>query len=175
MRACTTYRARLDAVRAALVPESAGVDGWSLPDQHERWVLEWNDRRLAVYDRDIDGIIRTHARERRVAAWLQDTAQAFEEIGEVDLAIDWARQAADHHPGHQARQAADYWCELLARHRPGELVATRRLVFSRWPSATTAARLYRDAGNTWNDGRDEVLDTLAARPDQAVLFALGTL
>ena len=169
------YRARLDAVRATVGPEPAEADRWSIPDRHERWVLEWNDRRLAVHDRDIGAIIRTHARDRRVAAWLQDTAKAFEEIGEIDLAIDWARQAADHHPDHQALQAADYWCELLARHRPGELVATRHVVFTRWPSATTAARLYRDAGSSWPDYRAEVLATLAARPDQAVLFALGTL
>lgn len=169
------YRARLDAVRATLAPMPTEADRWSAPELHERLVLEWNDRRLAVYDRDIDAIIRTHARDRRVAAWLQDTAKAFDEIGEIDLAIDWARQAADHHPDHQALQAADYWCELLARHRPAELVATRRLVFARWPSATTAARLYRDAGSSWPHHRDDVLATLAGRPDQAVLFALGTL
>lgn len=28
---------------------------------------------------DIDAIIRTHAKDRRVAAWLEDTAEAFEE------------------------------------------------------------------------------------------------
>jgi hypothetical protein len=169
------YRARLEAVRSTLAPEPAEAGRWSVPDRHERWVLAWNDRRLAVHDRDFDAIIRTHARDRRVAAWLQDTAKAFEEIGEIDLAIDWARQAADHHPDHQALQAADYWCDLLARHRPVELVATRRLVFDRWPSATTAARLHRNAGGSWPDLRDEVLATLAARPDQAVLFALHTL
>jgi hypothetical protein len=169
------YRARLDAIRATLTPEPAAADRWSVPDRHERWMLEWNDRRLAVLDRDIDAIIRTHARDRRVAAWLQDTAKAFEEIGEIDLAIDWARQAADHDHAHQAMQAAEYCCELLARHGPGELVATRRLVFDRWPSATTAAHLHRDAGGSWPDYRDDVLATLAARPDQAVLFALHTL
>ncbi|MFP5488496.1 MAG: hypothetical protein ACLGHQ_09355 [Acidimicrobiia bacterium] len=169
------YRARLDAVRSTLAPEPAETDRWSVPDRHERWVLEWNDRRLAIHDRDIDAIIRTHARDRKVAAWLQDTAKAFEEIGEIDLAIDWARQAADHHPDHQALHAADYWCELLARHRPGELVAARHVVFNRWPSATTAARLYGDARTSWPDYRDEVLATLATRPDQAVLFALHTL
>lgn len=169
------YRARLDAIRSTLTPVPVEADRWSVPDRHERWVLEWNDRRLAVLDRDVDAIIRTHARDRRVAAWLQDTAKAFEEIGEIDLAIDWARQAVDHHPDHQALLAADYWCELLARHRPAELVTTRLLVFNRWPSATTAARLHRDAGSSWPDYRDEVLSTLAARPDQAVLFALHTL
>lgn len=169
------YRARLDAIRSTLTPVPVEAERWSVPDRHERWVLEWIDRRLAVLDRDVDAIIRTHARDRKVAAWLQDTAKAFEEIGEIDLAIDWARQAADHHPDHQALQAADYWCELLARHRPAELVSTRHLVFSRWPSATTAARLHRDAGSSWPDYRDEVLNALAARPDQAVLFALHTL
>jgi hypothetical protein len=171
----TVYRARLEAVRSTLAPEPVEAGRWSVPDRHERWVLEWNDRRLAVHDRDIDAIIRTHARDRRVAAWLQDTAKAFEEIGEIDLAINWARQAADHDHGHQALQAADYWCELLALHRPADLLATRRLVFTRWPSATTAARLHRDAGRSWPDYRDDVLATLAARPDQAVLFALHTL
>jgi hypothetical protein len=169
------YRKQLDAVRATLGPEPMESDRWSVPDRHERWVLDRNDRRLAVFDRDIDAIIRTHARDRRVAAWLQDTAQAFEEIGESDLAIDWARQASDHHPSHQALQAAEYWCELLARHRPTELLAARHEVFRRWPSSTTAARLHRDAGSSWPEFHDEVLATLAARADQAVLFALFTL
>jgi hypothetical protein len=42
-------------------------------------VLDWNDQRLPVLDRDIDAIVRTHARGRNVAAWLDDTAHAFEE------------------------------------------------------------------------------------------------
>jgi quinol monooxygenase YgiN len=48
---------------------------------------------LAVLDHDIDAIIRTHGRDRKVAAWLQDTAEALEEIGEIDLALDWAKRA----------------------------------------------------------------------------------
>ena len=32
-----------------------------------------------------------HARDRKVAACLQQTAEAFEEIGEIDLANDWAK------------------------------------------------------------------------------------
>ena len=161
------YRKRLDAVRATLGPEPAASDRWSVPDRRERWVLDWNDRRLAVFDRDIEAIIRTHARDRRVAAWLQDTAQAFEEIGEIDLAIDWARQATDHGPGHQALKAADYWCDLLARHRPAELLAARHEVFRRWPSATAAARLHRAAGTSWHGYHG----VLAARPAESVLFS----
>lgn len=169
------YRKRLDAVRATLVPEPAGSHRWSIPDRHERWVLDWNDRRLAVFDRDIDAIIRTHARDRKVAAWLQDTAQAFEEIGDIDLAIDWAHQATDHDPSHQALKAAEYWCDLIARHRPAEQLAARQEVFQRWPSATTATRLHQAAGRSWPDHHYAVLATLAARPAESVLFCLGAL
>jgi tetratricopeptide (TPR) repeat protein len=169
------YRARLDALRATLGPKPSEAERWSVPDRYEWWVLDWNDQRLAILDRDVDAIIRTHARDRKVAAWLQDTAQAFEEIGDIERAIDWARQATDHSPSHQALRASDYWCQLLAQHRPGELVAARRAVFSRWPSSSTAASLYRDAARAWPELRDEVLSTLAEHPDQAVTFALSTL
>ncbi len=168
------YRKRLDAVRATLGPEPTESNR-SVPDRHERWVLDWNDRRLAVLERDVEAIVRTHARDRKVAAWLQDTAQAFEEIGEIDLAIDWARQATDHGPGHQSLKAADYWCGLLTRHRPAELLAAREEVFRRWPSATTATRLHRAAGASWHDYHNDVLAALAARPDQSVLFSIDTL
>lgn len=170
-----SYRAKLDDVRAGLRPEPDESDRWSAPDRHEHWVLEWNDRRLAVFDRDIDAIIRTHAKDRRVAAWLQDTAESFQEIGEIDLAIDWARQALDIGPWHQSLKAADYWCTLLDEHRPDDLLAARLLVFRRWPSSTTAARLHKSAGRAWPDYRDEVIATLAGSPTDAVLFALLTL
>ena len=169
-----SYRARLAEIEARL---------GSRPNEHLRWtagpyewfVLDWNAQRLAVLDRDIDAIIRTHAKDRRVAAWLEDTARALEEIGEIDLAIDWARQATDLDRGHQSRHAADYWCTLLDAHRPAESVAARLLLFRRWPSSTTAARLHTATGRSWPDYRDEVLATLAASPRDAVLFALLTL
>lgn len=170
-----TYRAKLDEIRAGLGPEPASDARWRSAHSHEWFTLGWNARRLAVLDHDIDAIIRTHARDRKVAAWLQDTAEAFEEIGEIDLAIDWARQATDFNREHQSRKAADYWCKLLAEHRPDELLAARLSVFRRWPSATTAAYLHRDAGEAWPDLRDEVLATLATSPRDAVLFALLSL
>lgn len=116
-----------------------------------------------------------HAKDRKVAAWLEDTAQAFEEICEIDLAIDWAKQATEVGRGHQSLKAADYWCKLLDEHRPTESLEARLLVFRRWPSSTTAARLHKAAGTSWPDYRDEVIATLAASPSDAVLFALLTL
>jgi hypothetical protein len=77
-------------------------------------MIEWNARRLAVLDRDIDAIIRSHARDRKVAALLEDTAEAFEEIAEIDLALDWAKHATDFDRGHQSFKAAGYWCKMLA-------------------------------------------------------------
>ena len=169
------YRARLDAVRSGLGPEPPASQPWADLDPHRRWVLEWNDRRLAVLYHDIDAIIRTHAKDQKVAAWLQDTAKAFEEIDEIDLAIDWARQALDIGPWHQSLQAADYWCDLLDQHRPSELIDARLLVFHRWPSSATATGLHNAAGSTWPGYRDEVISTLSANPGDVVLFALLTL
>jgi hypothetical protein len=135
-------------------------------------VLEWNDRRLAVLDRDVDAVIRTHARDRRVAAWLEDTAEALEEIGEIDLAIDWAKRAVEFDRGHQALKASDRWCRLLTEHRPADAVDARLHVFRTWPSSSSAARLRSDAGAAWPRYRDEVMEQLAASPRDAVLFAL---
>jgi hypothetical protein len=170
-----TYRARLAQIQQRLGARPTERDRWTSPHSHDWFTLDWNARRLAVLDRDIEAIIRTHARDRRVAAWLQDTAEAFEEIGEIDLAIDWARQAAEMERGHQSLKAAEYCCRLLDQHSPGQALPARLWVFRRWPSSSTAARLHTAAGQTWPDVQDEVMATLAAQPSDAVLFALTTL
>ncbi|NYG60522.1 hypothetical protein BJ980_003445 [Nocardioides daedukensis] len=168
-----SYRKRLAEVEAKLGPRPA--DRWNSGHSHEWFTLDWNAQRLAVLDHDIDAIIRTHAKDRKVAAWLEDTAEAFEEIGEIDLAIDWAKQATDFDRGHQSRKAADYWCGLLEAHRPGEELNARLSVFRKWPSSTSAARLHKAAGKAWPEYHDEVVASLAASPSDAVLFALHTL
>jgi hypothetical protein len=167
------YRARLREIEQSLGPRPAERSASN--HGHEWFLLDWNAQRLAVLDRDIQAIIRTHARDRKVAAWFEDTAKAFEEIGEIDLAIDWANQAADFDRGHQSKKAGDYWCRLLEQHRPTEALAARAEVFGRWPSANTAAQLHRTVGNAWPDHRDGVLAGLSASPYDAVVFALTTL
>lgn len=169
------YRKRLAEIEANLGPRPSEDERWSSGHSHAWFTLDWNAQRFAVLDHDIDAIIRTHAKDRKVAAWLQDTAEAFEEIGEIDLAIDWAKQATDFDRGHQSRKAADYWCGLLEAHRPGDALEARLSVFRKWPSSTSAARLHKAAGKAWPDYRDEVMATLAASPSDAVLFALLTL
>jgi hypothetical protein len=169
------YRNRLDEIQAALGPRPCEHERWTSSRSHDWFTLDWNAQRLAVLDHDIDAIIRTHAKDRKVAAWLEDAAEALEEIGEIDLAIDWAKQATDFDRGHQSLKAADYWCRLLAEHRAAEALDARLLVFRRWPSSTTAARLHKSAGRSWPVFRDEVLATLASSPSDAVLFALLTL
>lgn len=171
----TSYRQRLATIEAGLGPRPGEQERWSSGHSHDWFTLDWNAKRLAILDHDIEAIIATHARDRRVAAWLHDTAKAFVEIGEVDLAIDWAWQATDFDRGHQAQHAADYWCDLLAQHRPDEALTARRLVFERWPSSSTAAALYRAAGSAWPELREDVIATLTARPREAVLFILLTL
>lgn len=167
------FRKRLAEVEMSLGPRPA--ERWNSGHSHEWFTLDWNAQRLAVLDHDIDAIIRTHAKDRKVAAWLEDTAEAFEEIGEIDLAIDWAKQATDFDRGHQSLKAAGYWCGLLEAHRPDEALDARLSVFRKWPSLTSAALLHKAAGTAWPDYRDEVVVTLAASPRDAVLFALLTL
>ncbi|HXH80524.1 DUF6880 family protein [Nocardioides sp.] len=169
------YRKRLAEVQAKLGPRPSEDERWTSGRSHEWFTLDWNARRLAVLDHDIDAIIRTHAKDRKVAAWLEDTAEALEEIGEIDLAIDWAKKATDFDRGHQSLKAADYWCGLLEAHRPSEGFDARLSVFRKWPSSTSAARLHKAAGKAWTDYRDEVVATLAASPSDAVLFVLLTL
>lgn len=170
-----SYRARLGQIEAELGPRPPASEVWRSPRSHDWFTLDWNARRLAVLDRDVEAIIATHARDRSVAAWLQDTAVAFEEIGRADLAIDWARQAADFNDGHQSRAAADYWCRLLDAHRPGDALGARLAVFRRWPDSGSAARLHAAAGPFWAEYQAEVMATLASRPRDAVLFAMGAL
>jgi hypothetical protein len=177
------YRAKLAEIAEGLGPEPAEQARLAdaeerqkaAQDRYNRFLLDYNARRLAVVDRDANAIIATHARDRKVAAWLHETAQALAEIGEVDLAIDWARQAAYFDGGHQSLNAARYWCGLLAQHRPDAEIAARLEVFRRWPSSSTAQELRRAAGQAWPGHRDEVFDTLARSPNDAVVFALHHL
>lgn len=166
------YRAKLADLEADLGPRPSEEERWTAAHRAEWFTLDWNAQRIAVLDRDVEAIIRTHARDRKVAAWLQDTAESLAEIGEFDHAIDWSRQALDVGPAHQSLKAGEHWCTLLAEHRPLELLAARLEVFRRWPSSSTAARLYRDAGDAWPQHRDEVMERLAVSPRDAVSFAL---
>lgn len=175
VRGMDRYRVELSRVAAGRGARPPEADRWSSPHPHEWFVLGWNEQRLAVLDRDIEAIIRTHARERRVAAWLHDAAEAFEEIGEIDLAIDWARQAAEFDKGHQAKRAAGYLAKLLAAHRPKELLPERLAEFRCWPNASTAAYLHAAAADAWPDYADVVEESLAPYPREAVLFILLTL
>jgi hypothetical protein len=168
------YRSRLEQVRQSLAPEPS-ADTWQGQDRHKRWVLDWNARRLAVLDRDVDAIIRTHGRDKKVAAWLHDVARALEEIGETELAITWARQATDFDLGHQSQNAAEYWCVLLEKHQPDELVAARSYLFYRWPTASNASRLHAAAGSGWLAHQADVVEILRANPADAVTFTLSTL
>ena len=183
-------RARLAEMAAGLGPELTDEEEAALftqrpvdPAARERWSderrirsgLEWNARRLAVWDRDVPAIIATHLRDRKVARWFHDTAEALAEIGEFDLAIDWARQGAEFDRGHQSVAAAGYWGDLLAEHRPQEELPARLEVSRRWPTARHAAAVHRAAGAAWPEHRDAIMAGLEQRPPEAVSFALRSL
>ncbi|MBD3782826.1 MAG: hypothetical protein IE926_07690 [Micrococcales bacterium] len=170
------YRARLDEIRAGLGAEPSPGDRWQSSHAGEWFTLTWNAQRLAVHDRDAEAVIRTHLRDGGVPAWYHETAEALEEIGDHTRALEYVQQAVEHPMGgHQAIRAAEYWCELLARHAPERLPAARLEVFRRWPSSSTAARLRAVAGEEWAALEGAVMERLSASPRDAVLFVLLTL
>ena len=142
------YRARLSDIEAGLGPTST-EDLWTSRHMHEWFMIEWNARRLAFSTATSTPSSAPTPAIGRSPACGEDTAEAFEEIGEIDLALDWAKQATEFDRGHQSLKAAGYWCKLLAEHRPAELLPARLEVFRRWPSSSTAAYLYQDAWPSW--------------------------
>lgn len=162
-------RTRVDALRA----EIPVTDLQDRPRyDHRELLLEWFDQRFAVLDRDNDAIIRTHLRDGKVAAWHEDVAAAFEEIGNVDLALEWAERATLFDTGHQSRRAADRWQRLLGEHRTSELPQAVRTIFERWPTACTAAKLVE---TSVLDVTEEVQEKLQSVPAQLVRFQLDTM
>lgn len=133
--------------------------------------LAHNARRLAVLDEDVDAITGDGQYSRQFL----DTAKAFEEIGRIDLAVDWAQRAADTGPWHQMSIAYQYLRPLLPAHQPELLLEVSLRAFDRHPSSDTACWVYTDAGDAWPELRDEVLAALEASPRNAVLFTLNTL
>ncbi|MDR1212725.1 MAG: hypothetical protein LBK54_01260 [Propionibacteriaceae bacterium] len=165
------YRQALSDKAATLGQRPAWSDRWSSPHSHEWFALGYNDQRLAVLDRDVDRIIETHLGDGTVAAWYLDTAKALAEIGQWDLAIEWAQRGAGVSPSHQAEKAAHYWCELLTEHRLDQVLTARLEVFRRWPTATNAGSLHDAAGRDWPEYEPEVMAALATQPREAVSFA----
>jgi hypothetical protein len=113
-----TYRARLREIETGL--GTRPDERWQSPHSHAWFLLDWNAQRLAVLDHDIEAIIRTHAKDRKVAAWLEDTAEAFEEIGscllrvlELDLPQGGRLPRSPHSSGYSDPQLR---CSLLPAH-----------------------------------------------------------
>ena len=93
--------------------------------------LDWTPSGPPSTITNIEVVIATHARDRRVAAWFQDTAQALKEIGKIDLAIDWARQRVDIGPWHQSPDGRRLRVHVTQRPPPAELQNARVIVFRR--------------------------------------------
>lgn len=139
---------------------------------HREYLLRWFEQRFAVLDRDFDAIVTTHLLDGKVAAQYEDVAEAFEEIGEWELAIFWSHRALLFDHGHQSRTAAQRWWRLLEEYQPGELPIAARLIFDRWPDADSGARFLTHAGD---EAQAHVTGALGAHPDELIRFQLSAL
>lgn len=161
-------REHVEDLRARVAAQPLREHGYS----HEASLLSWFDQRLAVLDRDIDAIIRTHLRDAKVAAWFTDTAKALAEVERYDLAIEWARKAMEFGLGHQARQGGDYWWQLVGEHDPDTLADAAWTMFRRWPGSDTAARVEDAVGP---GAREEIVAALEAEPSALVHYLVDTV
>lgn len=163
-------RTRVNALREELLPQnSTAGSSWH---RHNEFLVGWFDQRFSVLDRDFDAIIRTHLRDGNVAAWYEDVAEAFEEIGEVDRAIEWADRATMFNFGHQSQSAAKRWWRLLSEHRSSSLPAAAQTIFERWPTSTNGAKLIETVGE---GVLEDVQAALEMRPTDLVRFQLDTM
>ena len=158
------FRERLDAIEQRLEPIAEPFDSIRLR-------LEHNRQRLAVALRDIPGVVASFGELAR-SYEMHDLAKVLAEVGATELAVEWAERAALLEPGWQAERAGQYWCELLREHRPGEELAARRTMFSRWPTSQNALRLAEAAGTLWGDHAEYVYAELEARDPRALIETL---
>lgn len=165
------YRNEITAIGNELPPPT---DDLSQRNWHFESQLGHTARRLAVLDEDVDAIIAAHAGDRQYSQQFLDTAKAFEEIGRIDLALDWAQRATDADPSHQAMNAYRYLRTLLSD-QPERLLDVSRRAFDRFPSSQTAAWVHTDSGDAWPELSGEILTALESSPRDAVLFTLNTL
>jgi hypothetical protein len=63
-----SYRAKLAAVAARLGPRPPEEQRWTAPHSHSWYTLDWNAKRLAVLDRDVEAIVRTRPESGCLAA-----------------------------------------------------------------------------------------------------------
>lgn len=138
----------------------------------EDFTVQYNRERLAVALGDPSGIIASFQPLTR-AYRMHDLAKALMEVGAVDLAIRFARDATQLEDGWQAERAGQYWCELLREYRANdEEVAARQLVFDRWPTATNAVSLAEAARGDWTERAEQVYARLRANHPAELIAAL---
>lgn len=162
------YRRRLKEHREAL-------ERVNHESEDAQFILNWQAQRLAVLDRDVDAVIRTHLGDRTCADQFFGTALALEEIDEPDLAILWAQRGAYVDLSPDARDAGTLWCLMVAGHTPEEVVDGRLAILRRWPDWDSALALFEVAGPAWPQCQDEVIKRLSADPRDASQFALEVL
>lgn len=182
------YEAELEKVAATIPPGFDPDNLWKLsssdptykmlaPHRHNQFVLTQNAERLAVLHRDVEKIIALHSGDQSRSYKLHDTAKALAEIGEIDKAIEFAERGTfiDDGVSHQRERCAQYWCQLLAEHRPEVELDARLKVFELWPTESNASALHRNVGAQWPDLEGRVLKALAPSPSAYVGFMLRTL
>jgi hypothetical protein len=144
-------------------------------DNPGSYAVRYVRERLAVFDRDIEAIVRLHGRELSNPFQFAHVADAMAEIGRDDLVLEWtARGIAETH-GWQIGELYDRACEAHARlQQPLEILRLRRAHHERQASLSAYAALREAARDVdaWEVERDAARAALQKRDIRGFIDAL---
>lgn len=150
------YRDAVDARR----------DGDSLAFRYAR-------ERLAILDRDIDGLVKLLGGDLTTPYQFIRVAEAMRELGLDDDALTWAKRGIAETSGWQVAKLYDLACDVQ-RGEPLEVLALRRAHHERMPSSSTyrALRAAAESLDAWPLERDAARATLQRADTRAFVDAL---
>lgn len=154
-----------------LPAEGTAVDGWSYPVFRARHVLG----RLAVLERDPDGIVAYVGGDFPAVASWTSVARAMLEIDRSDLALEWGRRGLEEPASWQHHELADLVADLLARAGDDEAsLAVRWRQLERAPDVTSYRRYVAAVreGSASDDRVARARALLAARSPAQLVEAL---
>ena len=130
-------------------------------------------QQLALLDRDVEAIVRLFGRGLEHGAAYQAVAEAFREIDEPDLALDWALRGCERAAGWQSRALFHLAAELLSE-RGEDVVDLRERGLRVLPDLESylALRDAASAAGCWPERRPAALDLLRNRSVDEYLRAL---
>jgi hypothetical protein len=155
----------IDPVRYASALGEAGLpayrDAVGARRDGDSFAFRYARERLAILDRDIDGLVKLLGGDLTTPYQFIRVAEAMRELGLDDDALTWAKRGIAQTSGWQVAKLYDLACDVQ-RGEPLEVLALRRAQHEWMPSSSTyrALRAAAEAADAWPLERDAARATL---------------